>query len=164
LLSTDGPGGPQWWVKDTLRGAVQANEKGIENASACLAQAAGWGRPVTKGEFLSDFERYGFITDEIVPFLAQHGIDLEALPVSLENGATVAESWPEWKRIMGMLAYLSHIEAAFAFAGIDPKARGPLSDHDQAKLSHWEIVVERAIHSGELVAEKAESLTMRGER
>ena len=105
-------------------------------------------------KYLSDFQQVGFDEVEIVQFLSKYGItvgDITATPISQTD-----ESIPDWKSVLSLLSTLTVAEVAAAFIGLDLGAPGWLSDDEQAELSRWQSVIQRAIRSGELEAEASD--------
>ncbi len=99
------------------------------------------------------YDRLGFRADEIYPFLEQHGVKLPRHngPVEPANVRPTEPEFPEWKRVMSVLPYLSLSEAAHAFAGIDPHAAGYQSNDEDAEIYRWRTVVSRALYATDSV-------------
>ncbi|MDN8041636.1 hypothetical protein [Burkholderia vietnamiensis] len=96
-----------------------------------------------------EYDHLGFKADEIYPFLERYGVKLPrhsgiAAPA---NGQPTKPEFPDWKRVMSVLPYLSLSEAAHAFAGIDPHAAGYQSDDDSAEIYRWRTVISRALYT-----------------
>lgn len=105
-------------------------------------------------KYLSDFHELGFEETEIVQFLSNHGIkigDATTTPSRQE-----IESIPDWKGVLSLLPTLTVAEVASAFIGLDLEAPGWFSDDEQAELSRWQSVIQRAIRSGQLEAEASD--------
>lgn len=97
----------------------------------------------------SEYDQLGFKADEIYPFLEQHGV---TLPRQDGVGAPAHEQparpeFPDWKRVMIALPYLSLSEAAHAFAGVDPHAAGYQSNDEEAEIHRWRTVISRALYA-----------------
>lgn len=103
-------------------------------------------------KYLSDFERYGFKADEIIPFLAAHGIHIGE--VAIGDAVPNIAVFPEWKQTMSLNPFLTHTEAASAFANIDMNVPYWLSENENIALSEWEGVLVRSIAVEELQAEE----------
>lgn len=94
---------------------------------------------------LSEYERHGFKLDELAPFLARHGIELD---VPGSTGEIVKhQAFPEWKRVLSLSPYLTPHEMVCAFAGIDPHTPSYLSRDEDAELDRWRSVINRAMDS-----------------
>ena len=106
-------------------------------------------------KYLFDFERVGFKINEIMPILEKHGINIDSSSDMPESkNKDVALPFPEWKKTMSLLPFLTHKEATAALANIDIYAPYYLSDHERAELSRWELVIIRSITTGELKAKE----------
>jgi hypothetical protein len=105
-------------------------------------------------KYLSDFEHVGFMASEIIPFLANYGINISNVPApSMSESLNLkAETTPEWKQTMSLMPFLTHIEAAYALADFDIDTPCYLSDEAKAFLARKETLIVRAIVSGELAA------------
>lgn len=93
-------------------------------------------------------DRIGFRRSDILPLLAEAGVDVGGAPPLTPKGT----NWPDWKLRIAAADYLTDKEVASAIANVDLSAPGWLPDEEQAVLSDWESIVQRACRSGALQA------------
>jgi len=91
----------------------------------------------------------GFLRSEVWPLLENGGIQV---PAVLPTRKPACPDWPDWKQVMSLLPTLTDREAASAFAGVDLRAPGWLSDDEGVEVSRWNSVLLRAISADELTA------------
>lgn len=82
LLLADEAKSPKFWVRNSLQGVRQANQKEAENALAVLKEHATVKEPlviktVDAAHSPQVFVEYGFIGDEFMNYMATHGIDIK---------------------------------------------------------------------------------------
>jgi hypothetical protein len=113
--------------------------------------------------FRSDYEKFGFNESEIIPFLAELGIDINE-EESRTNGVAICKpvTFPDWKRVMALLPSLTFSDAAFAFADIDPHDGHYLSDDEASELNRWKEVLLRAVAAMELMHTAVECVSSSG--
>ncbi|MCK2097567.1 hypothetical protein [Thauera aromatica] len=97
-------------------------------------------------------DRIGFLRSDILPLLAEAGVHVGDAGIVQQQH----EDCPDWKLRLAVADYLTDQEVAAAIAGIDLSAPGWLSDQEQAELSAWADIVQRACASGSLKAEGAD--------
>lgn len=91
----------------------------------------------------------GFLRSEVWTLLENGGIQV---PAVLPTQKPACPDWPDWKRVMSLHSTLTDSEAASAFAGVDLRAPGWLSDDERVEVSRWQSVLLRAIMADELTA------------
>nr|VFJ50050.1 MAG: hypothetical protein BECKFM1743C_GA0114222_100797 [Candidatus Kentron sp. FM]VFJ74724.1 MAG: hypothetical protein BECKFM1743A_GA0114220_107942 [Candidatus Kentron sp. FM]VFK22627.1 MAG: hypothetical protein BECKFM1743B_GA0114221_108722 [Candidatus Kentron sp. FM] len=117
--------------------------------------------------YLSHFKKYGFMLDEIIPFLAKHGIFIENVPEKEEfsesgepesvKKSMTNDAHQEWKDLMALFPVLTEREIAHLFVDIDPYENYCFSEYQQTELSRWKSITHRAIQAGEIQAEAKEN-------
>lgn len=102
----------------------------------------------------SDYDGYGFRTEEILPFLARHGITVgNATGSATKVGSITTIKWLDWQEKMAYQSQLSLDEAVAALTRIDPQHEQWASDEEQSDLARWDRILRTAINTDDLITQ-----------
>lgn len=105
---------------------------------------------------IKHFERNGFKLDEIVHFLAKHGINID-IDGYEGHPEIVPANVAEWKRIMSLEPILSVDHITHAFIGIDPYDQSYWSDDINAEYQRRKDMLLGAVNRGDLNGKGSDS-------